>query len=141
MSADDAIRQGRIAHEALMDDTFLPKVPSGLTVVDGLEVQGYTDGTATAGTVLETAQQAGAPATRTFRVGGVERPVIEGGLHIPVSAAVPRAGDRGIGWEYLCTAIGAATDPYWLNKRLLVVGISAKSRDTARRLDVVEVPW
>jgi hypothetical protein len=52
---------------------------------------------------------------------------------------VPTAGDQGIGWEYLCTAVGAHDDPTLLGRRFLVVNAPAKSFATARRLDVVEV--
>jgi hypothetical protein len=52
---------------------------------------------------------------------------------------VPTAGDQGIDWEYLCTAVGAHDDPTLLGRRFLVVNAPAKSFATARRLDVVEV--
>ena len=78
--------------------------------------------------------------TRYVNIGGVERPVIDGGLHIPLSAPVPVASEqRGQGWEYEVTALGPADDPALLGRRYLVISVPAKSFATARRLDVVEV--
>jgi len=78
---------------------------------------------------------------RPVTVGGVARLVLEGALHIPIGAAVPRAGQPGVGWEYECTAVGPDSDPSLLGRRFLVVGVPAKTFATARRLDVVEVDW
>lgn len=79
-------------------------------------------------------------ATRYVRVGDVERPVLEGGLQIPLTAKVPAAGEqRGTGWEYEVTAVGPLDDPALLGRRYLVVEVPAKSHATMRRLSVVEV--
>jgi hypothetical protein len=77
--------------------------------------------------------------TRYVTIGGVPRAVMVAGLHIPVSADLPVAGDQGIGWEYAVTAVGPDDDPTLMSRRFLVVGVPAKSFATARRLDVVEV--
>lgn len=79
-------------------------------------------------------------ATRSVDVAGTSRSVLSGGLHIPLGAPVPTAGEqRGVGWEYVITAVGPLGDPALLGRRFLVVGVPAKSHATARRLDVVEV--
>lgn len=81
------------------------------------------------------------PVTRTVTIGNEQRPVIDEGLHIPISATVPEGGlQRGLGWEYEVTAVGLHDDPALLGRRYLVVNSPAKSFATARRLDVVEVP-
>lgn len=77
---------------------------------------------------------------RTVRVGGADLTVIQGGLHLPVSAFL---GDTGLllepGWQLQCTRIGPATDPAQLGRRWHVVEVPTKARLSARRLDVVEV--
>jgi hypothetical protein len=70
----------------------------------------------------------------------MERPVVEGGLHIPIDSPVPAVGKYGVGWEYVLTDLGPLTDPSLLNSRWLVVDAPAKSYATARRLDVVRLP-
>lgn len=130
----------RAEAESLFLDTFAAFSPNGTTTdADGFEVPAYADEGSTPGKVQGQSSQASDTYSRTVTVGGVERQVLQGGLHIPLSAPVPAAGDRGIGWEYVCTAVGPATDPALLNRRYLVVSTPAKSYATARRLDVVEV--
>ena len=140
MSARTALLRGQLAAEALMGDTFTAYSPNGTTTVNGLKVPAYANQGSTPGKVQAGSQQGGDTNTRTVTVGGVERPVIESGLHLPIDAPVPVAGDRGRGWEYVCTAVGAGSDPELVGRRYLVVGVPAKSYATARRLDVVEVP-
>src|SRR5690349_2578086 len=127
--------------QSMMTLTFTAyKVTGTTTDGDGYKVPTYTSQGSTAGKIQASTTRGGDTATRTANVGGVERPVLEAGLHIPVSAAVPAAGEYHIGWEYLCTAVGPNDDPALLHKRYLVVGTPTKSFATARRLDVVEVP-
>lgn len=71
---------------------------------------------------------------RYVTIGGVDRPVVEGGLHIPLDAQLP-----AIGWEYECTTPGPASDPALLGRRYRVIDVPVKSYATARRLDVVDV--
>lgn len=107
------------------------------TTVDGLKEQGWVQQDVTRGKVQSRIGGLGAAGdtrTRTIEVGGVERRVVEGGLHIPLDAAFP-----AIGWEYVCTAVGPLSDPALLGRRWRVVDVPAKSYATARRLDVVEV--
>jgi len=128
--------------ESLMTLTLAAYSPTGnfTTDPDGYEVPEYTPEGSTFGKVQGTSNKD--TPTRYVTIGGVERPVIEGGLHIPVSAPVPTAGEqRGLAdgpWEYVVTATGDA-DPALLGRRYMVVGVPAKSYATARRLDVVEV--
>jgi hypothetical protein len=130
---------GRLAAERRMTLTFAPMEPDGFTTVGGLEVQAYTQHDDTPGKVQGGSASTADPATEYVTVGGVRRPLLRGGLHIPVGAPVPVPGDRGVGWEYECTAVGPDDDPSLLNRRYLVVNAPAKSYATARRLDVVEV--
>lgn len=135
-----ATRRGRAAAEALMTLTMAAYAPGRGTGAGGQDVTVYTPKGSTPGKVQASSAQGGDTATRTVRIGNAERPVLVGGLHIPVSAPLPTAGEYGVGWEYEVTAVGAAGDPTLLGRRYLVVGAPAKSFATARRLDVVEVP-
>lgn len=122
-----------------MTDRFTVYSPNGYTTVDGLEVRAFTTEGTTLGKVQASSAQSGDTATRTVTVGAVSRPVLSGGLHIPISADLPVAGDPGVGWEYECTAVGDVSDASLVGRRYLVVGVPGKSFATARRLDVVEV--
>lgn len=127
-----------------MVDTFTPYAPNGTTTTDadGFKVPGFDTHTATDGKIQSRSGGLGAGDTvsRRITIGGVARPVLEGALHIPVSAEVPVAGEqRGIGWEYVCTAIGPDSDPALLGRRWLIVSVPAETNATARRLDIVEV--
>jgi hypothetical protein len=132
----DAIRAAlpelRREAEATMQDTFTAYAYAW-TKIDGLEEQTWTPQGTTRGKVSGRSRQ-GDTNTRTEDVGGVERPVVDGGLHIPLDAPVPERG-----WEYVCDAVGPASDPSLVGRRWRVVDVPAKSFATARRLDVVEV--
>ena len=124
-----------------MSLTLTAYSPAGTTTnADGDQVPAYaTEGT-TLGKVQSGSQAGTDTPTRYILIGGIERPVLSGGLHIPISADVPVASEqRGQAWEYQVTAIGTNDDPALLGKRFLVVGVPVKSKATARRLDVVEV--
>lgn len=103
------------------------------STVDGMQQQAWVQQDVTFGKVAGRTRESDTN-THTVSVGGAERPVVAGGLHIPLDAVLP-ARD----WEYVCTAIGASTDPALLGRRWRVVDVPAKSHATARRLDVVEV--
>ena len=134
MSAGTAAARGRAAAADLYIDTFAAYSPNGTTLdANGYNVPAFASQGSTPGKVQARTRQ-GDTNTRTVAVGGVERPVLEGGLHIPVSATVP-----SVGWEYVCTAVGALSDPSLLNRRYRVVDVPAKTYVTARRLDVVQV--
>lgn len=136
-----AIRQGQRFAESLMTLTLTAYSPNGTTPdADGYEIPAYANEGSTPGKVQAGTQAGSDTATRYVTVGDVQRPVLAGGLHIPLSAPLPVASEqRGIGWEYLVTAVGPNDDPALLNRRFLVVGVPVKSHATARRLDVVEV--
>jgi hypothetical protein len=118
---------------ALMTLTLAASSPGGTTTdADGMETAGLTPQGTTPGKLQgSTARDA---VTRSVSVGDVERPVVDEGLHIPLSAPLPK-----IGWQYEVTAVGPSDDPALLGRRFQVVSVPAKSFATARRLDVVEV--
>lgn len=124
--------------EEQMADTFAVYAPNGTTKdADGIDVPGYETKAPTKGKV--SAESGRDTESRTVDVGGTERLVLVGGLHIPISAPVPTAGEYGEGWEYECTAVGALSDMALLGTRWLVVDVPLKSNATARRLDVVRL--
>jgi hypothetical protein len=131
----------RTEAEARMVDTFAPYSPSGTTTTDaeGFEVPGYHPQATTPGRIAGPSAQSRDTNARMVTIGGMERPVVTGGLHIPVSSDMPTAGEYGTGWEYVLTDLGSFTDPSLLNSRWLVVDAPAKSDATARRLDVVRL--
>lgn len=139
MSVGSAVRDGRAAAELNMRDTFTAYSPNGTTTVNGFEVPGYTSQGTTPGKIAGPSAQTSDTPTRTVTVGNAVLLVVEGGLHIPISATVPVAGEYGTGWEYVLTTLGADTDASLLNSRWLVVAVPAKSYATARRLDVVRL--
>ena len=118
--------------ESLMTLTLAWYSPSAPTTVDGMKVPGFASEGATPGKV----QSAIGPDTQTrwVKVGGTERPVLAGALHIPVGEVPALRPD----WECVVTDTGDA-DPALLGRRFRVVGVPAKSYATARRLDVVEL--
>lgn len=128
--------------ESLMTLTLTPHAPTGnyTTNPDGYEEPEFAEQATHPGKV-QAGSQAGSDATTRFvRVGAVDVPVISGGLHIPLGAPIPAAGEEfGIGWEYVVSAVGPADDPALLGRRYRVVASPAKSHATARRLDVIEV--
>lgn len=142
MSAESAILAGRLAAEALYADTYTAYAPNGTTMdADGYQVPAFTDMGTTTGKTQSVAPRADA-ATRYVTIGGIKRPVLEGGLHIPIDAFISAgalqivAGEQGIGWEFECTA---SPDPASVGTRWLVVQCPTKTWATARRLSVAEV--
>lgn len=132
--------------ESLMTLTLTAYSPAGTEPdADGYEVHQFADEGSTPGKVQSGSQQGGDSATRYVNVGGVERPVIEGGLHIPLDRFVfdglliVASEQRGQAWEFAVDSIGPADDPALLGRRYMVVGVPAKSFATARRLDVIEI--
>lgn len=135
-----AVTRGRRAAEARFLLTLAVYSPNGTTTnADGYQVPAFTTRTPTVGKVQGGSMRGADTATRFVTVGGVDRPVLSAGLHIPISAAVPVAGHQGVGWEYVVTDVRGDADPALLGRRYLVVDAPAKSEATARRLDVVEV--
>lgn len=124
----------------LMSLTLTPQVPNGTTTdADGFEVLAFAAQPPHSGYVPRKAAAGRDTPTRYVSIGGIERPVLSGGLSIPATEPRPQAGEqRGLAWEYVVTAIGPNDDPELLNARYMVVG-SPRVTATARRLDVVEV--
>lgn len=130
----------------LMVDTFTAYAPGGTTTdADGYKVPAFTSQGTTPAKVRSRSGRALASQSRTVNIGGTERPVLEGGLHVPVDAFVDgnnkvliAAGNRGVGWEFECTAIRPGSSGS-IGARFLVVGTGLETFQTARRLDVVEV--
>lgn len=140
MSAGSAAAAGRVAAEAQFTLSLAAYSPNGTTTNgDGYEVPAFATETPVSGKVQGGSQRGADTATQFVTVGGVDRPVLRAGLHIPVSADVPAAGHQGEGWEYVVTFVGQYDDPALLGRRYLVVDAPAKSFATARRLDVVEL--
>lgn len=126
--------------ESLMGCTFAVYSPNDTpAIVDGLEVQQYDPQGTTPGKVQGGSASTADTATEYVTIGGVQRPLMRGGLHIPVSATIPVAGDQGVGWEYQCSTVADPGDQSLVGRRYLVVNAPAKTYATARRLDVVEV--
>lgn len=123
-----------------MRDTFTAYRPDGVTQDnDDFEIPAYATVGTTPGRISGPSATRGDTDARTVTIGGSERLVVSGGLHIPVSAPIPAMGEYGFGWEYVLTELGPLTDPALLNSRWLVVDSPAKSIATARRLDVVRL--
>lgn len=140
MSAASAALAGRQAAEAAFEDTFTAYAPDGRTTdANGIEVPAYATRGTTPGKIAGPGKLPTTRPARTVAVAGVDRPVILGGLHIPIAAPVPAIGEHGIGWEYVLSTPGDATDPSLAGSRWLVVGAEEKSCITARRLDVVRL--
>ncbi len=130
--------------ESMMTLTLIPHSPtdppSFMTNADGFEVPAFTSQSPHPGKVQAGTQAGSDTPTRYLSIGGVSRPVLSGSLHIPIGAPEPIASEqRGQATEYVVSAIGQADDAALLNRRYMVVGVSAKSFATARRLDVVEI--
>ena len=135
MLADDiaaALPGLRAEAEARMADTF-EAFAATTGKVDGLDTRTWGSQGTTPGR-LAGRTRGSDPHTRTVTIGDVEVPVLESGLHLPLSAPLP-----AIGWEYVCTDVGPSSDPSLLGRRWRVVSVPAQSNATARRLDVVEV--
>lgn len=134
--------RGQAMAEALMTLTVTPYAPKpdGGTEKDddGYDVPAFDQQEPHAAKVQ--AASGDDSSKRYVQIAGVDRPVIEGGLHIALSDPVPVASEqRGKGWEYEVTGLGPVDDPALLGKRYLVVWVPVKSYATARRLDVVEL--
>ena len=118
-----------------MADTFTAYGLPEWTATDGIEAESRVAQYDTRGKVSGSSAQSADTYTRLVTIGGVERPVLQGGLHIPITAALPADG-----WEFECVEVGPDSDPSLVGRRWRVVSTPAKSYATARRLDVVEVP-
>lgn len=84
--------------------------------------------------------------TRYVTVGGVTRPVLDGGLHLPLDSylvggvlQIVCSEDPAEAWRFTVTAAGCGVDPSMIGRKYQAISVPAKSFATARRLDVVEV--
>lgn len=73
---------------------------------------------------------------RMVEVGGTERPVIDGGVHIPAD----RAEVVRYGMFVRVVKVGPRSPRHLLGRVYRIEGESVTSNQTARRFDVVEVP-
>lgn len=127
--------------EALMTATLTAYRPApDITTQDndGYEVAAYESMGTVRGKVQGSSATTSDTAAKSVRVGDVDRDVVQGGLHIPIAALVPAAGEYGVGWEYVVEDAGSG-DPALVGTRWLVVNAPVKSYATARRLDVVQL--
>jgi hypothetical protein len=130
------VARGRRAAEALLVDTGVMRRPTGRSAqnADGEEESEFEDVFTSPCKIQGPSSSSRDTGSRTVTVGGVERPVIEGGLHIPVGKP---ATERG--WVFEVTSVGALSDIRLLGKKYMVDNDPVKSNATARRIDVVEV--
>lgn len=125
--------------ESTYEDTFTAYVPGEPAKdPDGMETPTYIAAGTTVGKIQGPSRDSDVNA-RTISIGGIERDLLVGGLHIPAGAPAPTAGDIGTGWEYELTTAGRMTPADLQGSRWLVVDSPAKSYMTARRLDVVRL--
>lgn len=131
MSAGAAVSAGREAAELLMQDTFTAYALT-TTKVDGMDTAGWVAQYVTPGKVQGRSRES-TTQTRTVRIGGVDRRVVEGGLHIPYGKPLPAEG-----WEFECDAVGDPINSFRVGRRWSVVEVPLDDA-TARRLAVCEV--
>lgn len=141
MTLRDAI-EGELSYfraeaESLMSDTlaFGTMVRGGQGDETGLEEPTFVAAFTTPGKVTG-GSRGNDQAVRMVTIGGTERPVIAGGVHIPADRreTVPN------GMYAKVTALGPSSPAHLLNRVYRVEGESTKSHQTARRFDVVELP-
>lgn len=142
------LERGRRMAESLMTLTLTAYSPSDPLMLDGIRIPGFKVEGTCPGKVQGGTQAGKDTPSRTTTIGGVQRPILEGGLHIPISAFLAPdgrmlmvAGSENVGWELEVSAVGGGADPSLLGRRYLLHEIPpAKSFATARRLNVVELP-
>jgi len=135
MSAESAIVAGRVAAVRLMVDWFTAYAPGPpVTGADGMESPSWIPKGRTKGKVRGNSLISHDTSERAVVVGLVQRSILDGSLHIPLTAPVP-----AIGWEYVCTAVGPTTDPAMKGTRWHVVNVPIETFATARRLEVVRL--
>lgn len=140
MLAEDiaaALPELRREAESTMQDTlaFGTMIRGGQSDETGLEEPTFAAAFTTRGKVTG-GSVGNDQAVRMVTVGGTERPVISGGVHIPADRreTVPN------GMYAKVTALGPSSPAHLLNRVYRVEGESTKSHQTARRFDVVELP-
>ncbi len=104
---------------------------------DDLEIQSWIDQGSSKGKVGGVGK--GDTAAQVVTIGGVEREIERGGLHLPLSKFTNSTDGlliKPLRWKFAVTAVGALDDLGLLGRHYLVVNVPAKSHATARRLDV-----
>ena len=131
------LQEHRADQESLMTMTLSASAPgtSPTRDADGMDTTARIPKGSTAGRMSSSSGVSGRAYTQETQVGGTTRPIIQGGISIPVSAVTPE-----IGWEYVVEAVGPDDDPGLKGRRYRVVSVPMSSGATVRRLDVVEVP-
>lgn len=101
----------------------------------GLEADVFVATFTTKGKIAGASQGGADLAVRMVDIGGVQRPVITGGVHIPFDRtnAVPS------GMLVKVMTLGPRSPHHLLGRLYRIEGESVKSYETARRFDVVEV--
>lgn len=137
-----ALPELRHQAESLMTLTLEAFEPTsqGWVNVDGVDQFDTTSKGTTVGRVEAN------PTQRTVSIGGVDYPIVDSGLHLPIGAFVVDGElqiyggqDRGEGWEFVVTAVGALDAPELLGRRFLITSAPMKSSAVIRRLDVVDI--
>lgn len=132
--------------ESLMVLCFQAEVPGMVLDDKNRKIPGFEPfGAPCIGKIAGSSTAARDTPVRTLRVGAVTRPVLEGGLHLPVGAFVVAgvlqivmSEDPAAAWRL--RVVGSRLgDPSMVGRKYQVVGVPAKPWATARRLDVVEV--
>jgi hypothetical protein len=119
----------------MLDTLAFGRLGTGTDPDSGLEVSGVFLPTFTTPGKVAGGSVGNDQGVRTVTVGGTERPVITGGIHIPADRpeVVPA------GTLVRVTALGPASPAHMLGRTYRIEGESTKSYQTARRFDVVEV--
>lgn len=129
--------------EAMMTLTltaYSPDPEATTTDANGYEIPAYNDEGTTPGRITGGSSSTKDSATRYLNIGGVERPVLSGGLHLPIGSPIPVASEqRGQAWEYEVSGLGTVDNPALMGRRFMVVSLSLVAQATALRLDVIEL--
>lgn len=150
MIGDDvrgALPEMRAHAESLMTLTLEAQQPGQVTDDAGRLVPGYVPvGAPVIGKIQGSSAAARDTYTRTVKIGGVDRPVLQAGLHIPIGEFITdgvlqivASDNQAVAWRFKVTAGSCADDASMVGRIYQVVSVPAKSYATARRLDVVEV--
>lgn len=127
-------------HHTLTFDWFSP---GALVMVGEFEERQAVAEGQTPGKIQARSRMGGDTMVQMVRVGDVELPVMKGALHIPVNALLDVNGQLRLDEDWEAVVAGVSPDGYddpaLLGRRYRVVDVPAKSHQTARRLDVVDI--
>lgn len=147
MFSDAELAEHRADAESLMDLCLGAYQPGTVLDDNDRKVPGHTFVGECIGKLQGSSASARDAADRTVRIGGVERPVLIAGLHIPICDFITdgfldivASEDPLAAWQFRVHR-SRSTDHSLVGRWYQAVGIvPAKSIATARRLDVAEVP-